>query len=91
MARPRLPDGHALVRLTICVRPQTADAIYRVASQRRELAGPLTRRILERVFGMLEHSSSVGAWYSESRHLSTAQSLVSRDAEPASPHAVVAR
>lgn len=66
--RPRkLESEKADHRLCVCLRTETVDAIYRYASREGEQAGPILRRVLERVFGMLETSSTRAACYNGER------------------------
>jgi len=68
MPRPKKPEHvKADHRFCVCLRTETVDQIYRYASLQGEQAGPIVRRALERVFGMLETSSSRGSCYGENR------------------------
>lgn len=68
MARPRkLESEKADHRFCLCLRTETVDTIYRYAAREGEQAGPIVRRVLERVFGMLETASTRSACYGEVR------------------------
>ena len=68
MARPKKPETEkAAHRLCICVKDETADAIYRYAELNGEQAGPIVRRVLENVFSMLKTPGSSNSCYGGTR------------------------
>lgn len=68
MPRPKKPPTErADQRFCVCLKTDTVDSIYKFASLQGESAGPVVRRVLERVFGMLETSSSRSSCYGDTR------------------------
>jgi hypothetical protein len=69
MARPPKPESsRATARFCVCLKPDTVDQIYRFAAMNGDKqAGPLVRRVLENVFGMLKTHGSSNVCYGEPR------------------------
>jgi hypothetical protein len=76
MARPKKPATAKVAhRLCICVKDETADLIYRYAELNGEPAGPIVRRVLENVFGMLKTPGSSSSCYTGDRRLPSASTV----------------
>jgi hypothetical protein len=89
MARPKKPVTDKVAhRLCICLKDETADLIYRYAELNGEPAGPIVRRVLENVFGMLKTPGSSNSCYGDRRQPSAS---TMRYVLTGSPHETGAR
>lgn len=78
MGRKRLPLDQKLMPVSIRLRPDTFNLICRQAAQQAEQPWPLMRRVLERVFAVLETKTDRESCYPRPRSSTLSYVLTER-------------